>query len=186
MDARAWLLAAVLLALSPLSRAENIAYEIYALPTEKDRTLLAKGIREYSFSEVESYEHRLFGPRHWTKRLRIRDDFYIGGSIYREPKMAGFGLWIKRDPQWFEFWSDGGFSWEWFDYRQPDDVYRKLQGQGRVKVTMARVNGLEEIAAVEFLEDVTMRLTDRPWFLFSDRDTHHIVIAKGSVLRFAP
>ena len=186
MCVRAWLSAAVLLFVSSASRGETIVYEIYALPTEKDRTLLAKGVRDYKLTEVESYEHWLFSPHHWTKQLRIKDDFYIGGSIYRQPKMEGFGLWIKRDTKWYEVWSDGGFSWEWFDQRQSDNVYRKLQGPGRVKVTMRTVNGLEEIATVEFLDDITMRLNDQPWFTSSTRKTHHIIIGKGSVLRFAP
>jgi hypothetical protein len=186
MTRRAFLAAVVLSLSSIAASAETIIFEIYALPKDGQQQLLAKGKKDYTLKDVQVYEHRFVGPQHWTKELPIAQQFYIGGSIYREPTLSGFGLWIKRKPEWFEFWSDGGFSWEWFSSRQPNNVYRKLQGKGQVRVAMVQGTGYEEIASVEFLEDVTMRLSDHPWFFFSDRKTHHITIGKGSVLRFAP
>jgi hypothetical protein len=165
---------------------EVVSFEIYALATEGGPRLLAKGTKTYTAGDVESQEHRLFGPQHWTKELKLTEEFYIGGSVYREQKLGGFGLWVKRHTEWFEIWKTGGFSWEWFDYRNSDDVYRKLQGTGQVKVTMSRGTGYEEIAAIEFLDDVTMRLNDHPWFTFDLNVTHHVVVRKGSILRFAP
>ena len=165
---------------------ETITFEIYALPKGEPPQLLAKGIKTYTSSDIKSTEYPLAGAQYWAKTLQLNEEFYIGGSIYREPKLGGFGLWVKRRPGPFEFWSTGGFSWEWFDYRQQNDVYRKLQGTGRVKVTMLRGSGYEEIGSVEFLDDVTMRLNDQPWFTFSLEKTHHVIIRKGSVLRFAP
>ena len=179
-------LAVAVLLGSPSVSAESLTFEIYALPKGGQKVLLAKGTKEYTLKDVEVEEHGFFGPKHWTKHLELRDRFYIGGSIYREPTLSGFGLWVERKPRWFEIWSDGGFSWEWFSRRQPNNVFRKLQGPGHVKVTLTKAAGSEEIATVEFLEDITMRLRDHPWFFFSDRKTHHIVIGKGSVLRFAP
>ena len=65
---------------------------------------------------------------------------------------------------------------------QCDGYFRKLQGPGRIKVRFARADGMEAIAEVTFLNDVTMRL-DRHFVIpFTADQSDHLVIRKGSVL----
>ena len=78
-----------------------------------------------------------------------------------------------------------GFSWEWFD-RDQADIFTKLQGSGRLKVSVARSGGMVELAAVEFLDDIVLRYladicTGKP-----GEHTHEIIIKKGSVFRLPP
>ena len=71
--------------------------------------------------------------------------------------------------------------WEWFE-RESGDIFRKLQGSGRVKVRFASVGDMQQIAEIHFLDDVTMRL-DRFWLIpFTGRASDHVVVRKGSVL----
>ena len=81
--------------------------------------------------------------------------------------------------------SQGGFSWDWFN-RESGLIFRKLQGGGTIKVTLVASTEFQEIAAVEVLEDITLRVIGLPWWFFTDDDTHHLVVRKGSVLKFAP
>jgi hypothetical protein len=150
------------------------AYQIYILEDGAQK-ILAEGEKQYSFEEIQvdkQFSSAIEGG--WQKSLNVADKFNTGGSIYREHEVTGFGLWIEAIPDWYEFWSDGGFSWEWF-YKE----------RGVVRVTMESVGELEEIKAIEFLSDVTMRLNNS-WNPFSTKDTHYMVVKKGSILRFAP
>jgi hypothetical protein len=171
---------AFLLSFSTPAAAEAIFYSIYSLPLlGGSPKLVAEGQREYSHKDV----HISKGPApdvvNWTKTLSISNGFEIGASVYRAPRTDGFGLWIKKD--------NAGFSWEWF-IRERDDVFRKLQGSGRLKVRFAQFDSLEELAEVQFLDDVTMRLNTL-WFipfLDLDKKTDHLIVRKGSVLWLAP
>ena len=176
-------LTVVLLLLAVAATAETISYQIVALSSDDEGRVLAEGIRDYTLEDFEVRAHS--APEHWIKTLFIAEEFWIGATVYRKKSVSGFGLWIKRTPRWFEIWSTGGSSWEWF-YRETGNIYRKLQGSGRVAVTMTEATDYEELAKIEFLDDVTMRLSNDPWLFFTTRETHHMVIAKGSVLRLAP
>ena len=65
-------------------------------------------------------------------------------------------------------------------------MFVKLQGTGRVRVTVTRGAGYEELAAVEFLDDVTLRFSEDMFRHRPGQDTHEVVIKKGSVLRLIP
>src|SRR5207253_1816568 len=153
-------------------------YSIYSLPLfGGEPELIAAGTRSYLPQDVEVSKGPAPDAINWQKTLSISSGFDIGASVYREPRTDGFGLWIRKD--------GGGFSWEWF-VRENDGVFRKLQGSGRVKVRFARLGNLEELAEVQFLDDVTMRL-DSLWMIpFWSKKTHHLVVRKGSVLWLAP
>lgn len=163
---------------------ESITYEIYELRDDEERTTIAKGIRTYTTDNVLIEKVGLF-QIHTNKQIHVSDGFYIGASIFHRDDLSGFGLWIKRYGRWYEFWNTGGFSWEWFN-RETENIYRKLQGSGSLKVEFVENNGHKELTSIEFIGDVTMRLNAKPWFFFSIRDTHHMVIKNGSVLRLAP
>jgi hypothetical protein len=163
--------------------AETVVYELYRV-SKGGRELIEKGVKKYQTGDIE-VSASWVGPRFWQKELALNDRFAIGGSVHRHKELVGFGLWLKQRPRWFEVWSDGGFSWDWFN-RENAVIYRKLQGPGRVKATIVTGSGYEELTAVEFLDDITLRLKARPWFFFGDEDTHHVVVRKGSVLKLAP
>jgi hypothetical protein len=148
---------------------------------------LAQGVRQYSLQDVLVEGHGAGADRFWSKEIPVANGFSAGASIFPERDVTGFGLWLKdRESIWGKV-SSGGFSWDWFN-RETGNVYRKLQGSGRVRVTLSPSGKGHEVASVEVLEDITLRAKVRPWFLFffSDKDTHNMVVKKGSVLRFAP
>ena len=117
------------------------------------------------------------GQTQWTKSLLLDDTFALSANIYREPQVTGFGLVLYRRGD------DSGFSWEWFE-REREGVFVKLQGPGRLAVTMKKGPGYEEIQSIEFLEDIVLRYLDdmsKP----PGTHTHEVTIHKGSVLKVA-
>lgn len=165
------------------SVAETISFEIYELRGDGSRQLIAQGSKQYTREDIQVQWSPLVDGAS-QKSLFLTERYAIGASIFRKRDLRGFGLWVRQRPQWHEFWLDDGFSWDWFN-REQSHVYRKLQGQGRVSVTVAKGANYEELTGVEFLDDITLRLKATPWFLFSSADTHHVVVKKGSVLRLA-
>ena len=159
------------------AREERIAYEIYSRPLlARDWRFVSSGTRVYRHGELSAVTLPNTDPPYIVKSLPLAEGFDIQASVVPEPRVEGFGLTLQLD--------GGGFSWDWFD-RESGDVFRKLQGSGRVRVRFASRGGNEEIAAVEFLEDVTLRLK-RYWFLpFHDDDTDRVVVKKGSVFWLA-
>lgn len=155
---------------------ERIAYEIYSRPLlSNDWRFVSSGTRVYRHGDLKAVTLDTDRP-FIVKSLPLADGFDIQASVVPEPRVEGFGLTLQYD--------GGGFSWDWFN-RESDDVFRKLQGPGRVRVRFASHGGNEEIAAVEFLDDVTLRLK-RYWFLpFHDDDTDRVVVKKGSVFWLA-
>jgi hypothetical protein len=185
MGHRVRFLAALLLLMAAIAHAESITFELYELSSDGKRTLLAKGAREYTIQDILVEQHA-FGANAWrAKEIPVAAGFSAGASIYQESDLTGFGLWLKDRGTIMGKVAGGGFSWDWFD-RESGDIYRKLQGGGSVRVILAPSQRVQEIAAVEVLEDITLRVDNRPWFFFSHRDTHNLVLKKGSVLRFAP
>ncbi len=176
--------AATALLVAVAARGESLKYELYELADGGQRKLLAQGTREYSVREVLVIELGIGDLRWREMELPVANGFSAGGSIYRQANLTGFGLWLKDRGSLQGHVARGGFSWDWFD-REKGNVYRKLQGGGRVRVTFVPSDKFQEVAAVEVLEDITLRVNNRPWFFFTHTDTHHLVIKKGSVLRFS-
>jgi hypothetical protein len=165
--------------------AERIVYELYDVSNPANRVLLARGVMDYAPKDVIVDEHLIDRAPSWSKEIPIAEGFNAGAVIYREKELTGFALRLKRRGGFMGVLSQGGFSWDWFD-RESDLVFRKRQGGGRIKVSLVPSNEFQEIAAVEVLEDVTLRVIGQPWWFFGKDDTHHLVVRKGSVLRFAP
>ena len=111
-----------------------------------------------------------------TVSLPLGHGFTLSVSVCKTP-LDGFGLFISRAAD------ADGFSWEWFD-RDGVTVFQKRQGNGRVSVDVNRGPGYEELAAVEFLDEIALRYLDdirKPLGTCS----HEIVIGKGSVFKFS-
>lgn len=167
------------------AHSETLTYELYELSHNGERLLIANGDREYAIREV-LVDDRSFGGDQWrVKELPITKGFSVGGSIYREKDLTGFGLWLRDRGSLIGKLAQGGFSWDWFD-RESRNMYRKRQGGGRVRVFFVPSGQFQEIASIEVLEDITLRVNNRPWFFFTESDTHNLVLKKGSILRFAP
>lgn len=60
-------------------------------------------------------------------------------------------------------------------------MFRKLQGGGKVRVTLVNTGEFQELVAVEFLDDITLRCTDD-----QSGTTYEVRMLKGSVFRVAP
>jgi hypothetical protein len=158
--------------------AETLQFEAYQLQPGGGRKLLARGAREYSpDADVQVIDNRPSRHgNHWSKRLALFGKYELEADVYQEPQLDGFGLVIV------ERGNPNGFSWNWFD-RERDDVFTKRQGPGRLKVSVVASNGLVELAAMEFLDDVVLRYLDDFVAKQPGESTHEIVIKKGSVFR---
>lgn len=174
----------LLLLSTSVLHADELVYEIYAIK-DGSKKLLNEGVKKYNYKDIQVNEYlTITTAGRWQKSLDITNTFYIGGSIYREKEVTGFGLWMGITTEWYEFWVNDGFSWEWFT-KDSDGIFVKLQESGELKVTMVTIDNNEEIKKIEFLSDVTMRLNDS-WVPFSTENTHLMVVKKGSVLNFEP
>ena len=183
MFVRLW--AFVFILASTIASAESIVYELYDVSSPSNRVLLAKGVKDYAPGDVNVDERLLDRTPNWSKEIPIAEGFNAGAVIYREKELTGFALQLKRRGGFMGVLSQGGFSWDWFD-RESGLIFRKRQGGGRVKVSLVPSAEFQEIAAVEVLEDLTLRVIGKPWWFFAEDDTHHLVVRRGSVFRFAP
>jgi hypothetical protein len=159
---------------------DHVSYEIYGLGPDGARHAIAQGKREYSVDNDIRVEQRTDGTGlvFWVKSLDLFDGFGIGAYVSHEGPLDGFGLFVThRD------WPDG-FSWEWFN-RHRENEYDKLQGPGRVRVDLRVVRNAEELLAVEFLTDITLRFMDDIRRRQTGERTHLIIVGAGSVFRVA-
>lgn len=165
------------------ANAEPLEYAVYRLTeegqTDGGRTLIAQGKLDYSMADVDVVEWGKQDPHPtWLKSVALPMGFDVGLFVVRDSEVPGFGLWIGNlhHPQ--------GFSWEWFDV-ESGDIYRKLQGEGSVRVTQAQYPDGVEIQSVEFLTDITLRFQE-DMRKGPGKKTHVVVVSKGSILRFGP
>lgn len=160
-------------------KTDALDYEIYELRGSKDRELLSKGTVTSDGHNVESIDtssSSALGMPVWDKSVPLSQGYVVGASVYREKELKGFGLWICKPGD--------GFSWNWF-VKEDGRTFRKLQGAGHVKVSLVPSKDCEELAAIEFLDDVTLTGSLGAFPLFLDH-THQIVIKKGSTLCLVP
>lgn len=150
---------------------EQIEYEIYSVDEGGNEELIAQGARAYELSDLK-YKTR--SPEQTVYYLELEDGFSVGVVQSAEDKLAGFALQAIH--------SDGGFSWEWFDYRE-DNVFDKRQECGEVSIQASGLPGRYMIRRVDFLTDVCLRLNQSEDI---DRDTHKIKILEGSALSLLP
>jgi hypothetical protein len=174
------LLVCLLTALPANSEPMNFAvYRLTGMGLPSDgRILIAKGRLDYSLEDIDVVKwgnHE--GNPTWKKSLALAMGFRIGMLVAENDETPGFGLWIQNDHH------PAGFSWEWF-YLEEGDTFKKLQGEGRVRVSQFQDPDGVEVQSIEFLTDITLRfqedVTQGPGHV-----THEIVVSKGSVFRVA-
>ena len=161
---------------APPAHEESIRWRVVRLLELGGRQVIAAGEQTYDPYRdvaVKAVKGSVVDAR--TVSLPLGHGFALSLSVCKTP-LDGFGLFISRPAD------AHGFSWEWFD-RDGVVVFQKRQGRGRVTVEVIRGPGYEELAAVEFLDEIVLRYLDdirKPPGTIS----HEIVIGKGSVFTF--
>jgi len=150
--------------------ASTITYEIYDYSKDKNGHLVAAGSKEYSDVDINI----ACDNSHCKKILLLEQGYSVGASIYREQKLTGFGIWVRRNNQ--------GFSWEWFNL-DGNRTFKKLQEGGMVTVKYSGLPIVEEIAEIIFDTNISLRLNESNEV---GSVTQRILIKKGSILKFTP
>jgi hypothetical protein len=152
-------------------RPESISFEAFEIDKTGTRKALGSAVREYKPGTDVLAEDT--GHNAISKTLSLGHGLSVSTDVYRESTLTGFGLVLVKD-------RTPCFSWEWFD-NDSGDVFSKLQGGGKVKVRIVDSGGTQELAAVEFLDDVVLDCQDR-----SNGTVYEARVKKGSVLRLRP
>ena len=178
MKGRLGLLVVLSGGLAGAAAAETVSWEAVAL-VGPGRQVVGSGVREYSPAKDLVVQERVgpSGERWWDKSLVLSDTFALSANVHRVRTLDGFGLAVSRRGD------RSGFSWEWFD-RQKDGTYLRRQGPGRLAVKLKKGPDYQELEAIEFLDDATLRYLDdmsKP----PGTHTHEVLVRKGSVLRVA-
>ena len=145
------------------------SYSAVVVDKRGNRTPLGERRREYRPGADVLVEKVRDGE--WEKTLPLDYGLSVSTTVSPDESLRGFGLVLEKD--------DSGFSWEWFSHEQ-GDVFRKLLGGGRVKVTTAGTMS-QELVALEFLDEMTLRCEDT-----DDGASYEVLVKKGSVLRLKP
>ena len=166
-------IAAALWIVAAAASAETITFQSVTLSFMGGRDRAAPVVKTYSPAR-DLVTRDLIPGRIWSRTLKLDDAFQIAVQVEREPSLTGFGVTIDRVDA-------AGFSWEWFN-RGEGTVFQELQGPGRLRAVIGKGPDYEELEAVEFLDDITLRYWaegSRP----PAPPSHEIVVQKGSVLR---
>ena len=165
----------VVTGVAPLAPPRAVSWRVIQLLELGGRRVLAAGERTYQHRDIIVKPVRSSAVDARTMSLPLNNGFALSVSVAKVP-LDGFGLFVSRPAD------ANGFSWEWFD-RSRAAVFEKRQGDGRVTVEVTRGPGYEELAAVEFVDEIVLRYLDdirKPPGNYS----HEIVVCKGSVFKF--
>ena len=157
----------------------SLAWQVFVLFDTGGRRVITEGRKEYD-PERDIIVEPIRGTRHDARKVSVpfSGDFVMSVAVSKQLHVDGFGLFISRRG------NAHGFSWEWFD-RAGATLFQKRQGNSRVAVTVHRTFGAEELASVEFLDDVALRYLDditKP----PGTHTHEAIILKGSIFKLTP
>jgi hypothetical protein len=117
--------------------------------------------------------------------FKIYDGFIVGFSNYGckdKAALDGFGMWLNRLPH------DVG-SWEWYD-KTDENTFKKLQGNGVVKVEYREREGYWEIAKIKFIGDQVFRCEKTDPFnvikniFFKHNEDWRCIISDGSYIEW--
>ena len=152
-------------------RPEHFAFEASQVDGHEVRTLLGKKAVEYRPGRdvvVEEMPNAAF-----AKTLALDYGLSVSTTVYREPKLTGFGLSLEKE-------GSDCFSWEWFKH-DSGEIFSKLVGRGKVRVSVTGDARQQELVAVEFLDDIPLRCEDRRTGI-----TYEAVVKTGSTFRVKP
>lgn len=167
---------------APLSAlAESFFFEVYVLEGSAKR-LLSKGEKKYTRKDIEVTKVSGRGERFSNMSLDLGNGFAIGCTDDGQPSVEGIGLWMNRVPHPDESDQYAGFSWEWYK-RSTGDTFKKLQGEGQIRIETRRAGETEWLTRIEFLDDTVFRLVAKRGAKPSEV-SHEMLIRKGSVLAF--
>jgi hypothetical protein len=112
-----------------------------------EQTLYIKSI-DLKYRNITSDEEKYFEDR----QVKLSNDFVLGLNNYgykNKDCIDGFGIWLNSIEKAL-------FSWEW--YEQIDGTtFKKLQGEGQLKVEFRQRGIYSEIAKMTFVGDHTLR-----------------------------
>ena len=157
---------------------ELVSWRVFKMLDLGGQRLVAEGGRSYQPSRdivVTSIRGSAVIPRTVSLPLGHGFALSLSASAVRTP-LDGFGLIISCPS------NANGFSWNWFD-RDRGQLFERRQGRGRLRAELRRGPSYEQLTAVEFIEDVSLRYLDdvrKPLGTVS----HEIVISRGSVFKF--
>jgi hypothetical protein len=163
-----------------LAAAETITWQSAVLAGRDGRRVLLNGVKTYAPERdivIQEHLRRRDGAVMWSKSLLLSPTFAVAASVRRERSVDGFGLAVRRRGD------QNGYSWNWFK-RVGGTEFERPRVPGRVSVTLRRESDDEELASVEFLDDVALVYVD-DMRKAPGKHSHEVVIRKGSVLRFA-
>lgn len=165
---------ALLLLTSCMACAGTITYEIVDYTSDAQGRSITKGIKQQTPKDITVVKQEGRGIVLWSKSVHLDKGFSIGFSDSRDKVLKGFGMWVQTKPD--------RFSWDWFNQSQ-GQVFEKLRERGSVKVRTSGEPTFQEIAEIEFLTDISLRLIEPG----SDgKVTHRVNIKKGSVFSVLP
>ncbi len=127
-----------------------VKYRLIDVKTKKtlsEQTLTITNI-ETANRHIPSTSDKYFEDRY----IRIYDDFIIGLNNYgykNKDDIGGFGTWLNR-------LHGTAFSWEWYDQLDSNN-FKKLQGEGLLRVDFRQRDGYWEIAKMTFVGDHILR-----------------------------
>lgn len=154
--------------------AGTITYEIVDYTIDAQGRSIAKGVKQQDPKDITVVKTEGRGMVLWSKAVHLDSGFSIGFSDSRDKVLKGFGMWVETKP--------ARFSWDWFNQGQ-GQVFEKLQEGGSVKVRTSGEPAIQEIAEIEFLTDISLRLIEPG---SGGKVTHRVNIKKGSVFSVLP
>ena len=159
-----------------MSVSNRIAYVIQDCSQPGEPAVIGEGVKLYTDADWIVID--IADPeRPWRSfMLPLEQGFGIGTSVFSDPVMTGFGLWVEKDSR------RAGFSWEWFVRRSPGR-FGKLQESGLLRVKTHGQPQFEELARITFETDVSLRYKSYAITRDLMTITHRVDIERGSVIR---
>jgi hypothetical protein len=171
-----------LICCAPLTAlAETFVFEVYVLEGSGKR-LLSKGEKQYTRKDIEVTKLSGRGTTLANMSLDLGNGFADGCSDDGQHSAEGVGLWMNRVPHEDESDQYAGLSWELYK-RSTGATFKKVQGEGQIRIETRRSGEIEWLTRVEFLDDTVFRLVAKRGAKPSEI-SHEMLIRKGSVLAF--
>ncbi len=161
--------------------AESFFFAVYVLEGSGKR-LLSKGEKKYTRNDIEVTKLSGRGETFANMSLDLGNGFAVGCTDDGQTSAEGIGFWMNRVPHPDESDQYAGFSWELYK-RSTGATFKKVTGDGQIRIETRRAGEIEWLTRVEFLDDTVFRLVAKRGAKPSEI-SHEMLIRKGSVLAF--